>query len=162
MKALAVRMLAVSVCSAMLAATISLVPTLWSTGEPTEDVAVFHHVAREPLTEKSLAHFLDQSAVQTELKRADLYRDTLFIELASLANSEQGHQAMIHLIIQVFSETNNVNQLQVLVHFQDRTAALLEAERSRVEKANLGDGHDIRAWERLKKLATITTFSPMN
>jgi hypothetical protein len=134
-KTFTVRMLMAIFAATFLAACVSVFPLFYHKKENEKrEIPVFKPSSKR-LDEEHLVDFIAGRHLQLSVKKVDLKRDFLFLELSQESVKDQiMYQEILALLRASFTETENIDKVRLFVHRNDGADFLLTATREDLKK----------------------------
>jgi hypothetical protein len=126
---------AVALCFC-LASLLSMLPsvTAYLMKQPPE-VPVFHSAMPNVITQANLVDFLGRQSLQLSLRRVEWQDGRLELILEQVTGSREGsEQEIFHIIKTSLTETKNINELDIVVHYPDGSGMRVRAERGQIQR----------------------------
>jgi hypothetical protein len=129
-KTFAIRMMMAVFAAAFLAASVSVFPLFYQKKENKKrEIPVFKSSSKQ-LRAENLVDFIRDRHFQLTVKKVDLQRNFLFLELSQERVKEPlMYQEILALLKAAFTETENIDQVRLFVHRNDGADFLLTATR---------------------------------
>lgn len=132
MEAFVVRILAAVLAATLLAVVVSVLPELSANRNGQgEHLPVFKDESTMKLTRERVVDFILDQEIQMSLKRIDFYNYKVFLELDSAGLAKPAvSKELVRIICRMLEQTENVGEVQVLVHAISGESLLVEAKKS--------------------------------
>jgi hypothetical protein len=118
-----------------LASLLSILPsvTVYLMKQP-QEVPAFHSDMPKLLTQENLVDFICRQSLQLRLRRVDWQDGRLELIWEQVTGSREGSEQEIFKIIKTgLTETKNINEMDVIVHYPDGSGMRVQAKREQIQ-----------------------------